>query len=242
VADFRELEGAMRNVVSMVIGCLVALAPAQAQVPAVPAYDQEVGVTGRLVWNLGGTLAVPLGPAADRMYVGGGFAVGLTYNVNPLAGLQFEYGADWSSLKSGFAGSATDISGNTFLQYFNLNGMVRPIRGRQFGVYLVGGGGLYYRAVDITRVDGVALAPYCDPWLYYCSAVPVTTSSVIGSRSSWDWGLDAGIGVTYAVAPSVRLYAEVRYHYTFGPSFTRQDGSTASADGQFLPITFGVRF
>jgi hypothetical protein len=94
----------------------------------------------------------------------------------------------------------------------------------------------------VTRIDGVAVAPYCDPYLFYCSAVPVATGTVIGSRSSWDWGLDAGIGFTYAVAPLVRLYAEVRYHYIFGPSFTDVNGQERTADGQFLPLTLGVRF
>jgi hypothetical protein len=40
----------------------------------------------------------------------------------------------------------------------------------------------------------------------------------------------------------VRLYLEARYHYIFGPSFTAADGRKRSADGQYVPITLGIRF
>ena len=113
---------------------------------------------------------------------------------------------------------------------------------RSVGFYLIGGGGLYYRSVTVTRYQGTTLAPYCDPWLYYCSAVPVSASSVLGTRSRWDWGLDVGAGVTFTVSPPVSLYFEVRYHYIFDGTFTDSSGKKTSADGQYLPITLGVRF
>jgi len=231
-----------RGIVSwFVLGCLVALAPAQAQ--AQDPYELETGLVGPIVWNLGGTLVVPLGDSESRSNVGGGFAIGLTYNPSPTGpvGIQFEYGADWSSLKTGKLQSA-GINGNALLQYFNLNLAVHPVHAGRIGAYLIGGGGLYYRGVQVTRIEGTAVVPYCDPWLFYCSATPVTASSVIGTRTSWDWGLDGGLGLTFGVAPPVRLYLEVRYHYIFGPSFTTPSGQRKAADGQYLPITFGVRF
>ncbi len=226
------------RVVLAMIGCVAALASAQAQTQV---YDPEAGITGPFVWNLGGTLAVPLGSQSDRVDTGGGFTVGLTFNPNPVAGVQFEYGANWSSLKTGTLAN-NGIGGNAFMQYFDLNAVLHPVHAGAISFYLLGGGGLYYRSADVTRVEGTTIAPYCDPWLFYCSAVPVTAVSVIGSRSSWDWGLDAGLGLTFAVAPPVRLYAEVRYHYIFGPSYTSSDGSKRTADGQILPLTLGVRF
>jgi opacity protein-like surface antigen len=222
----------------MVLGCLAALAPAGARAQM---YETETGVAGPLVWNIGGTLAVPLGKSADRTDVGGGFTLGLTYNPAMWGGVQFEYGAAWSNLKN--TSGLAQIAGHGFLQYFDLNLLVHPVHHqRGVGFYLVGGGGLYYRSVTVTKYEGTTLAPYCDPWLYYCSAVPVSASSVLGSRSSWDWGLDAGAGITFAVSPAARLYFEVRYHYIFGPSFTNSNGSTTHADGQYLPLTLGVRF
>ena len=145
---------------------------------------------------------------------------------------------NWAGLngsKLSGALQSSGISGSTLMQYFDLNAVVRPFHSGKVGVYLLGGGGAYYRNVEVTQFEGTAVAPYCDPWLLYCSAVPVSVSSVIGSRTSWDLGLDAGIGLTYAVAPPIpRLYLEVRYHYIFGPSFTTPGGGKQTADGQFF--------
>lgn len=222
----------------IILGSLCALLPAAAQAQAA-AYDESL-VRG-FGFNIGGTLAAPVGDSADRVDLGWGFTLGATYNVNPRLGLQLEYGATWANLETGSL-QAADIAGNAAFHYFNLNAVLTPVRQGRAGLYFVGGGGLYYRAAEVTRIEGTALAPYCDPWLYYCSAVPVTVESVLGSRDSWDWGLDAGIGFAFAVAPPVRFYLEVRYHYVFGPSFQDESGNERSADGQYVPFTLGVRF
>lgn len=222
----------------LLLGSLLVLAPASAQQPA-NSYDTNLA--GPVEWNLGGTLNVPLGGSADRVDLGGGFTVGATFHANPKLGLQVEYGADWAGLKSGHLAGA-GIAGHGFLQYFDANLLVRPGHAGRSGFYLVGGGGLYYRSLTVTRAEGTTLAPYCDPWLFYCSAVPVEATSVVGSRSRWDWGVDGGIGYTFGVAPPAQVYLEVRYHYIFGPGFTDSNGNTRHADGQYLPITLGVRF
>ena len=234
--------------VALVMGCVVSLSPARAQAPAAPApvmvapVEPDIGVVPRIGWNFGGSLLVPLGPTSGRMNVGGGFAAGLSYNPSAHLGLQFEYGANWASLSSGKLANA-GVGGNSSVQYFNIDLLIRPTNpSHVFGLYLIGGGGLYYRYANVTRVTGTTVAPYCDPWLYYCSAVPVSTQSIIGSRSTWDWGLDAGAGVTFAIAPPLKLYLEARYHYVWGPSFTDSNGAKRHADGQFLPIILGVRF
>ena len=224
----------------MLIACLAALGPTQAQETVV--YPQDTGVTGPIVWNIGGVLSVPVGSTSDRTNVGGGVAAGVTFNLNHYLGFQLEYAANWFSLKTNSQAANLGIFGNGFWQYFNLNGVLRPIQGQRFGVYLIGGGGLYYRSASISRVTGTALAPYCDPYLFYCSAVPVTASSVIGSRSSWDWGVDGGVGFTFGLSPPLRLYLEARYHYIWGPSFTAPGGQSRSANGQFVPIALGVQF
>jgi opacity protein-like surface antigen len=219
--------------VLVALGCLSG-GRAVAQVLQEDDYAADAGYVGPIVWNIGGQIAFPLGDSEKRVNTGWGFALGVTYNLKPILGFQFEYGVDWASLKGGTA----NISGDAVLQYFNLNAVVRPVHSGRIGAYLIGGGGLYYRYARITRFTGNAV--YCDPWLFYCSAVP--TGTVLGSRSSWDWGLDGGAGVTFAVSPMVRLYAELRYHYIWGPTFHRADGSSVTANGQYLPLTLGVRF
>lgn len=226
------------RIVASLLGPLMALAPARAQEPTSP---YETNLTGPVEWNLGGTLAIPTGPSADRVQVGGGFTLGVTFNAKPAMGIQLEYAVNWSNLEnSGPVG--TSLEGHTLLQYVDANFIYRPVRGGRSGLYLVGGGGLYYRDVTVTRSQGTTVAPYCDPYLFYCSLVPVEAVSVVGSRSRWDWGLDAGIGYTFGIAPPVRVYLEVRYHYIFGPTFHDASGSERKADGQYVPITLGIRF
>jgi hypothetical protein len=219
------------------VACLVAIASPRAQAPVSP-YDTNL--TGPVEWNLGGTLAIPSGASANRVNVGGGLTVGATFFARPNVGVQLEYGANWTQLHGGLAGSG--LTGHGFNQYFDVNAVFRPMHGGRSGLYLLGGGGLYYRNVTVTRYEGTAIAPYCDPFLFYCSAVPVSASSVVGSRSRWDWGLDVGIGYTFGIAPPARVYLEVRYHYIFGPTFTNSSGGSEHADGSFIPITLGVRF
>jgi hypothetical protein len=73
--------------------------------------------------------------------------------------------------------------------------------------------------------------------------------NIVGERSSTDFGMDFGGGVTFGP-----VYAEVRYHYIWGPKIEAQTvnplstpSSTDSlvgknANGQFLATTFGIRF
>jgi hypothetical protein len=66
-------------------------------------------------------------------------------------------------------------------------------------------------------------------------------------RSSTDFGMDFGGGVNFG-----KLYAEVRYHYIWGPTVQENQpvqplpgadvSSERKANGQFLAFTFGVRF
>jgi hypothetical protein len=233
----------------MAVVGLAVLAPAQAQEPAsAPApqlaqedYRQDMGITGPLVWNLGGSLGIPLGDTSDRLNIGGGLQAGFTYNPVPFFGAQFEYGVNWDGLKTSSPAANLGVFGNATMHYFNVNAVVRPTKGR-FGIYFAGGGGLYYRTVSVNQVNGTAAAAYCDPFLFYCSAVPVSTASLIGSRTSWDWGVDGGVGFTLGLTQLTRVYVEARYHYIWGPSFTGPDGQTHAANGQYLPITLGLQF
>ena len=85
---------------------------------------------------------------------------------------------------------------------------------------------------------------FCDPWWYVCypgGFVPV--ENIVGDRSSTDFGMDFGGGVHFGA-----IYAELRYHYIWGPDIGPQGtaaGSTTTtrkANGQFLATTFGFRF
>ena len=67
---------------------------------------------------------------------------------------------------------------------------------------------------------GVGYVPgYCDPWWYVCypgGFVPV--ENIVGERSSTDFGMVFGGGVNFNIA-----FAEVRYHYIWGPTVESRD-------------------
>ena len=145
----------------------------------------------------------------------------------------------------------TDFFSSMSMQYGTGSVIVQKPEGqvRPFGLI---GMGVYYRPVKVTT-PGVGFAPgYCDPWFYVCYPggwVPV--DRIIGERSSTDFGMSFGGGVKFGP-----VYAELRYHYIWGPTIEGQDlqvnplNTTSDfqslvgqkANGQFLATTFGVRF
>jgi opacity protein-like surface antigen len=188
----------------------------------------------------------------DHFGTGGNFVAGLTFNLNENAGVQVEYGYNGLTGKTATFDGWTDpgfnnpssiiIQSHHNMQYIDFNGVFKPSTGGRAGGYLIGGFGAYYRNVNLTTPD-TGYVTVCDPWWYVCYPTLVTVDRVIGSRSVWDFGIDIGGGVTFTITDAgAQFYAEVRYHYMWGPSFDLPDGSTKKANGQYLPITFGFRF
>jgi len=64
----------------------------------------------------------------------------------------------------------------------------------------------------------------------------VAASSVAGTNSSTDVGVNVGAGFTAG-----KFFAEVRYHYMTGPSYSTPSG-TQKATGKFFPLIVGARF
>ena len=74
------------------------------------------------------------------------------------------------------------------------------------------------------------------------SEVKPVVENIVGERSSTDFGMVFGGGATFGV-----IFAEVRYHYIWGPEIESQTiGDTTTearkADGKFLAVSFGVKF
>jgi opacity protein-like surface antigen len=77
----------------------------------------------------------------------------------------------------------------------------------------------------------------------------VPVEQIVGKRSSTDFGMNFGGGVNFRVTDHTSIFAEVRYHYIWGPQIDPalapqplSDLAGKKANGQFLPITFGFRF
>jgi opacity protein-like surface antigen len=225
----------------VLIAILVAAAPSGAQ-----AQDKKINV------NLGGGYTATLSKAGD--YLGDGYNVnfGVTINVTEAIGIQAEYSFTGLGQKQitldvspepGAPGVPTDFFGDMNMQYGDFNLIVKPHTQGKARPYLVAGVGVYYRPIKVTTPAVGYVPPVCSPWWYYCypgGFVPV--DKIVGSRSSTDFGMDIGGGVDVALSDAASFYIEARYHYIWGPTYTDQSGAEQKANGQFFPITFGVRF
>jgi opacity protein-like surface antigen len=234
----------------------VMLAAAMLAIVATSAYGQDKRVFG----SFGAGWTMPNGEVRDRLGDGFNVTFGVEVKVTPVVGIEGLYSFNGLGQKQiSIPVSAlppvptpsstvpTDFFGDMNMQYGSAAVVLRKPDG-QVKPYGLAGMGVYYRPIKITT-PGVGYVPgYCDPWWYVCYPggwVPV--ENIVGERSSTDFGMVFGGGVNINV-----FYAELRYHYIWGPTI---ETSTASppieppivtgdrkANGQFLALTFGVRF
>jgi hypothetical protein len=117
--------------------------------------------------------------------------------------------------------------------------VLRPgAKGSPIGFYALAGIGIYNRSVNLTTPSVGFVPGFCNPWWYVCypgGLVPI--DQVVGSSASTDMGINVGAGINLK-----SFFVEARYHYIWGPEFTDKNGTTQKANGQYLPITFGLRF
>jgi opacity protein-like surface antigen len=222
--------------------------------PAAAQDEKPVQVT------VGGGFTSVMGKAKDHFgSAGGNFTIGVLFNVSPVLGIQGEYG--WNgvpekTLKFDVCATnpcaapavPTDFSAHGSAQYGDANLIFHPSGDAKVKPYGLAGLGVYYRPVSITT-PGVGYTTICDPYWYVCYPTLVAVDTVVGSRSSTDFGMNFGGGVSFKVGDSASAYLEVRYHYIWGPEFGPQINPltgvqipAGKANGQFLPITFGFRF
>lgn len=225
------------------------LALAVAGVLAVVATD-AAAQEKRAHFVLGGGYTAPNAEVRDHLGDGYHFNIGFQVNATPVIGIEGLYSFNGlgdkrisipvSDTPDG-ATVPTDFFANMNMQYGTANLVIQRPEGsvRPYGLV---GMGIYYRPVEVTT-PGVGYVPgYCDPWWYVCfpgGFVPV--ENIVGERSSTDFGMDFGGGANFGVA-----FAELRYHYIWGPEVDVPSGGETleqrKANGQFLQLSFGIRF
>ena len=206
--------------------------------------------------SFGGGVTTPNSEVKDHFGNGYNFNFGVQVNVTPVIGIEGLYSFNGLGDKqlsipvypspTQAGGIPTDFSADMNMQFGSASLVVQKPDGgvRPYGLV---GMGVYYRPAKITT-PGVGWVPgYCDPWWYVCYPGGwVETTNIVGERSSTDFGMGFGGGVNFGV-----FYAELRYHYIWGPEVTANQPSqpiagvstdTRKANGQFLATTFGVRF
>ncbi len=231
----------MRRVAAFLfVAALVAAVPAGAQ-------DKRVDI------NIGGGYTSALSEVANHLGDGYHFNFGIAFNVSPVIAIQAEYSFTGLGQKQvNLPVSATPLAttadspfyADMNMQYGDFNVLFKPQVESRAKPYVVAGLGVYHRPVKVTTPAVGYVPGYCDPFWYYCAPggyVPVNL--IVGERSSTDFGMDFGGGVNFQVRGGASIYIEARYHYMWGPEVTNPSTNvTQKANGQFLPITFGVRF
>jgi len=208
---------------------------AAAGAPGVRAQEQD----SRINSNLGLGVSTPLNPTASFAGAGVNAVVGVGYNIdrhNSLVG-QFM----WSGLPANreallpiraLAG-AKGISGSSNL--YAVTGNYRyQWQWKTFGVYVIAGGGVYYRQSDLSRQVDVGTGTVCGPtweyWGYGCVSGVVSQDQTLISTGSTAPGGNGGVGFTIRITEDgYKFYVEARYHYA----------STRGIATTLIPITLG---
>ena len=199
---------------------------------------------------LGGGYTAPFSEVRDHLGDGWHISIGGQANVTPIISIEGLYSFNGLGEKNitipvsptpTGSGVPTDFFANMNMQYGTASVVFNAPTGTSVKPYGLVGAGVYYRPVQITT-PGVGFVPgYCDPYWYVCypgGFVPV--ENIVGERSSTDFGMVFGGGANFGV-----VFAEARYHYLWGPEIEEIGGTTTEsrkANGQFLQVSFGVRF
>jgi hypothetical protein len=232
----------MRKVLTMVFGLLVAAVPASAQ-------DKPVDI------NIGFGFMFPTGDIGSSFDMGWNGTIGGTFNITEHVGFMADYtyarmnGPDRTipiSSAPGLAALTNGIIESNHQMHFGTFNIIYKAQSedRPFGGYVLGGLGVYHRIVQLTS-PSVGYATVCDPFWYVCYPTAVSIDTIIGDRSSNDFGINFGGGITFG--SDAKFYVETRYHYVWGPEVTTPGasavcGSDCSTNAQYFPVTFGVRW
>ncbi len=238
----------MRKLLTVCFGVLIAAAPAAAQ-------DYKP-----VDFNIGFGATFPTSNYKQSWDAGWNGTFGVTFNINEHLGVQGEYiysrmnGPDKAiniSLSPGGAVSSTQlIESNQQMHVGSFNLVYRSVsKDSGIGGYVLGGLGIYHRMIQLTS-PAVGYTTFCDPYWYVCYPAAVSVDNILGDRSSNDFGIDFGGGITFG--HEAKFYVETRYHYVWGPTISpvvpAVGGSTATCSGgcstnaSYFPLTFGVKW
>jgi hypothetical protein len=228
----------MKCVKNVVLGAALLMAawlqPLHAQ-----SNEEEEEEEHKINSNLGLVVNVPVTSTSDIIHTGWGIDLGVGNNFDRRNAFIGEFmwnrvyanSSELAPLSAVLSG-AGNLDGDSDL--FVLSGNYRyELRGRLAGAYVIGGGGWYHRANNLSQQVTTGVGITCNPtWLWWgfsCSNGTVTANQTTASS----WGFNAGFGTTVRIGdPPYRLYFESRYHYA----------PASPVNIHFLQVTIGVRY
>jgi opacity protein-like surface antigen len=204
------------------LGCLGGAAPAFAQ-----GYYQYQYPTDRPVqWFIDGGANITEGQTATNFKNGWTFGTGV--NIKPAPGpFMLRLGVDYSY----FDASDQLLAQNPSANYGNMqtvtgfvDGMLELPINPWTRMYVMGGPGLGYRGIYLTR-GGV----YCTP--FFCGP-SYGSGALVGSDTSTNFAWNAGLGIDFALPGGQSWFVEARYERL----------ETSYAPTEFIPLRVGLRF
>jgi len=183
---------------------------------------------------IGGGFTSPLSDFGSRHNTGWNFMAGGGYRFNTAFSLNLEY--TYNHLDYGYASSApigtilnARYDGHTELHGFTLNPRYNVGHYKGANAYFQAGYGIYARKFQLTR-PAVGTTVICDPYWFYCGTAIVPVDLILGERTTWKQGWNAGMGVEFG--GRVKFFADARYLWVANPQVRIQT----------IPVSFGVHF
>ncbi len=199
------------------------------------AEDSELQL---LNFNLGGGLSVPLNPTARYVGVDGNAGTGMGANFTKHNSIEGDF--MWSGLSPTVNLLPAIDRPTGSVNLYNVTGNYRfhidSLAESPFGIYIIGGGGWYYRHTEISKRYGVPPSTVCQPiynwWGFACDSSGFVDTT-IASRGSSAGGVDVGVGFTVKLpSPGWKFFVESRYNYAWSNFIPTT----------FVPVMFGFRF
>jgi hypothetical protein len=132
-------------------------------------------------------------------------------------------------------GTLTELGipgGNTSVWSVTLNPMIRINPRGRFGMYLIGGGGVYHRTIQFTQPT-VVTTPVFDPFFGVFYPVSFSATEVTDQFTQTKAGVNGGLGLEWKLGERrTSFYAEARYHQMY----------TSPRATTYVPVTFGFRW
>jgi hypothetical protein len=200
---------------------------------------QDLDELKNLNFNVGGGLSMPVNPTARYFGVNGNVVSGVGANFNNHNSIEGDF--MWSGLSPSISLVHPITRPTGHVNVFALTGNYRfhidNIAESAFGVYIVGGGGWYFRHTSIDKNFLVPPATVCQPiynwWGFACDSSGFVQSVTIASHGTSAGGLNAGAGFTVKVGDmGWKFFVESRYNYAW----------SAFIPTTLVPVSFGFRF
>jgi len=197
-------------------------------------YDNRSGAgrSGRRwAFEAGGGFNAPIGNDIPYITWGANFTVGGGLHFNRMFALLAEYQFIADKLPGALVNAGGGDTGNAHIQSITATPILDLMPKHTTGIYLVGGGGWYYKSTNWNVLIGYDFYGY-----------PVYATA--NSFSSNQFGVSGGFGISHRLGGvygegTAKLFAEARYLWIDTPRIGEPNGLGTTG---LIPVTLGMRW